>query len=199
MNPPPGSDSGGGGFSSSGGGSSPSGGGSFGSGGLGALGGLLAGLGSGTGKRRGGCGSIIGIILVLLVVFFLFRMCSGGSSLLPQLGLDQPSVTQPGQDDSFVLQQPTPDDTTIQPFSPTAIWPTALPSDNSGKTWLVMLYQNADDNALERDILIDLNEAEMIGSTDQVVILSQFDRYRGGYSGDGDWHTTRRYLVTYDD
>ncbi|NLC28919.1 MAG: hypothetical protein GX773_00530, partial [Chloroflexi bacterium] len=98
-----------------------------------------------------------------------------------------------------MLQQPTPDDTLIQPFSPTAIWPTALPSDNSGKTWLVMLYQNADDNALERDILIDLNEAEMIGSTDQVIIVSQFDRYRGGYSGDGNWDTTRRYLVTYDD
>ena len=191
MTPPPGSGSGGGGFS-------PSGGGSFGTGGLGGLGGLLGGLGSAVGRRRGGCGSIVGIILVLLVVFFLFRMCSGGSSLLPQSGMNQPSNSQPGQGDSFALQQPTPDDTYIQPFSPTAIWPTALPSDNSGKTWLVMLYQNADDNALERDILIDLNEAEMIGSTDQVVIVSQFDRYRGGYSGDGDWHTTRRYLVTYD-
>ena len=61
-----------------------------------------------------------------------------------------------------------------------------------------MLYQNADDQALERDILIDFNEAEMIGSTDQVIIVSQLDRYKGGYSGDGDWHTTRRYLVTYD-
>jgi hypothetical protein len=41
-----------------------------------------------------------------------------------------------------------------------------------------MLYQNADDNALERDIMIDLNEAEMIGSTDQVMIVSQMDRFR---------------------
>ena len=183
-----------GGSSSSGsfsGGSTPSGGGSYGSGGLGGLGGLgslLGGLGSGTSGKRGGCGSIVGIIILLLVVFFLFRMCSGGSSLLPQIDQNEPVVSQPTQDTSYV-----------QPVSPTATrWPTALPSNNSGKTWLVMLYQNADDNALERDIMIDLNEAEMIGSTDQVMIVSQMDRFRGGYSGDGDWSSTRRYLVTYD-
>jgi hypothetical protein len=61
-----------------------------------------------------------------------------------------------------------------------------------------MMYQDADDPALERDIMMDMNEMEMIGSTDQVVIVSQIDRYHGGYSGDGNWDTTRRYLVTYD-
>ena len=203
MTPPTGSGSG---SSDSGwSGSSPSsGGGSYGSGGLGGLAGglgsLLGGLGSGTSGKRGGCGSIVGIILLLLVIFFLFRMCSGSGSILPQLDQDQPSVSQPGQVDAFVPQQPTPDDTVIQPFSPIATpWPTAMPSNNSGKTWLVMLYQNADDSALERDIMIDLNEAEMIGSTDQVMIVSQMDRFRGGYNGDGDWSSTRRYLVTYDD
>lgn len=200
MTPPPSSGSSG---SDYGGGLPPSGGSSYGSGGLGGLssglGSLLGGLGSGTSGKRGGCGSIVGIIILLLVVFFLFRMCSSGSSLLPQLAPDQPSVSQPNQVDSFVPQQPTPDDTVIESFSPIATpWPTAMPSNNSGKTWLVMLYQNADDNALERDIMIDLNEAEMIGSTDQVLIVSQMDRYRGGYSGDGDWSSTRRYLVTYD-
>ena len=187
MTPTGGSSSSGGSFS----GGSPSGGGSFGSGGLGGLGGLgslLGGLGSGSSGKRSGCGSIVGIIILLLVIFFLFRMCSGGSSLLPQLVQEQPSVSQPTQDTGFV-----------QPVSPTATrWPTALPSNNSGKTWLVMLYQDADDTALERDILIDFNEAEMIGSTDQVIIVSQLDRFRGGYSGDGDWSSTRRYLVTYD-
>ncbi len=197
MTPPPTSGSGGSGWSGS---SSSSGGGSYGSGGLGGgLGSLLGGLGSATSGKRGGRGSIVGIILLLLVIFFLFRMCSGGTSLLPQVEQETPAVTQPNQDDSFVLQQPTPDDTVIQPFSPTAIWPTPIPSNNSGKTWLVMLYQDADDNALERDILIDFNEAEMIGSTDQVMVVSQLDRYRGGYSGDGDWSTAHRYLVTYDD
>jgi len=184
MTPPPSSGSG------SSGGLPPSG--SSGSlGGLGAgLGGLLGGLGgsSGTSNRRGGCGGTIGIIVVLLLIFFLFRMCSGGGSLLPQLE-QQPVSPQATQDTSFV-----------QPVSPTSTRaPIPASSGSDGDTWLVMLYQNADDQALEQDILIDFNEAEMIGSTDQVIIVSQLDRFRGGFSGDGDWHTTRRYLVTYDD
>lgn len=65
--------------------------------------------------------------------------------------------------------------------------------------WLVMLYQNADDEILEGDIYTDLNEAELVGSTDDVVIVSQFDRYDGAFDGDGDWTTTKRYLVTQDD
>jgi hypothetical protein len=62
-----------------------------------------------------------------------------------------------------------------------------------------MTYQDADDQALEQDIFIDLNEMERIGSTDPVRIVSQIDRYRGGYSSAGDWTSARRYLVLYDD
>jgi hypothetical protein len=65
-------------------------------------------------------------------------------------------------------------------------------------TWLVMLYQNADDEILEEDIFIDLNEAEVVGSTDAVTIVSQIDRYDGAYDGDGDWISTKRYFVTQD-
>ncbi len=39
----------------------------------------------------------------------------------------------------------------------------------------------------------------MIGSSDQVQIVSQIDRYAGGYSGDGDWSSTRRYHIEQDD
>lgn len=163
---------------------------------LGGLGGLAGGLGSlmgsdssSSGKRRSSCGGIIFMIILLIILFFVFRSClGGGGSLFSENGGNQSVLPQPTQDTGFV-----------QPVSPTATrWPTAIPSSNSGKTWLVMLYQNADDSALERDIFIDLNEAEMIGSTDQVIIVSQFDRHRGGFSGDGDWSSTRRYLVTYD-
>ncbi len=66
-------------------------------------------------------------------------------------------------------------------------------------TWLVMLYQNADDEILEEDIFIDLNEAEIVGSTDAVTIVSQIDRYDGAYEGDGDWVSTKRYFVNQDD
>jgi len=65
-------------------------------------------------------------------------------------------------------------------------------------TWLVMMYQNADDEVLEQDIFIDLNEAEIVGSTDQVTIVAQLDRFKGAFDGDGDWTSTKRYLVTQD-
>jgi hypothetical protein len=68
-----------------------------------------------------------------------------------------------------------------------------------GNTWLVLLYQDADDEILEQDIFMDLNEAEIVGSDDQVTIISQLDRYDGAYDGDGDWTSTKRYYVTQDD
>ncbi len=68
----------------------------------------------------------------------------------------------------------------------------------SGQKWLVMLYQDADDQILEQDIFVDLNEAERVGSTDRVAIVAQLDRFRGAYQGDGDWTSARRYLVTQD-
>ena len=34
--------------------------------------------------------------------------------------------------------------------------------------WLIMIYSDADDNVLEEDMMIDLQEAELVGSTDQV-------------------------------
>ena len=64
--------------------------------------------------------------------------------------------------------------------------------------WLVMLYQNADDEVLEGDIFTDLNEAEWVGSTDAVTIVAQLDRYDGAFDGDGDWTTAKRFLVTQD-
>ncbi len=73
------------------------------------------------------------------------------------------------------------------------------PSTNGEDTWLVMLYQDADDEVLEEDIFIDLNEAEMVGSTDQVTIVAQIDRLDGGYDGGDDFTTAKRFLVQYDD
>jgi hypothetical protein len=109
-------------------------------------------------------------------------------------------LTGPEQDPAQnvpVYSEPT---QPIQPRATSTPWPTAINAgENSGQKWLVMMYQDADDQALERDIMMDLNEMEMIGSTDQVMIVSQVDRFRGGYSGDGNWDSTRRYLVTYDD
>lgn len=62
-----------------------------------------------------------------------------------------------------------------------------------------MLYLDADDDILEGDIIFDLNEAELVGSTDRVQIVAQLDRFVGAYREDGDWTGTRRYFVTQDD
>lgn len=75
----------------------------------------------------------------------------------------------------------------------------ALRTAEDEREWLVMLYQNADDEVLEGDIFTDLNEAELVGSTDAVTIVSQIDRYDGAFDGDGNWTTARRFLVTQDD
>ncbi|MRR29957.1 hypothetical protein EG834_06490, partial [bacterium] len=72
-------------------------------------------------------------------------------------------------------------------------------TSGSGDTWTVMLYQDADDQVLEKDIFLDLNEAERVGSTDNVTIVSQMDRFLGGFQSNDDWTSTRRYLVTQDD
>jgi len=72
------------------------------------------------------------------------------------------------------------------------------PASSADQKWLIMLYQDADDKILEQDIYIDLNEAEKAGSTDRVQIVAQMDRYRGGFSDDGNWTSTKRFFITQD-
>ncbi len=191
----------------------PSGSSSSGSSGLGGLGGLLGGLGSSgssggsgstgglggltgsSGSRKSCGGGLFGIIILVIVLYFLLRSCGGGLSLPGMTGPeDEPAQNVPAYTEPTLASEP------LQPSATSTPWPTAINAgENSGQKWLVMMYQDADDQALERDIMMDLNEMEMIGSTDQVMIVSQVDRFRGGYSGDGNWDSTRRYLVTYDD
>ena len=158
----------------------PSGGGtpSFGGGGT-------SGTGGGffrTSSRKGGfCSG--GLLIIALIIYFLFFR--GGASL-------EPTPEDTGGD-VFTGGQPTTIPVTRTPRPTSA---SAVPSDTK---WLVMVYQDADDQALEQDIFIDLNEMERIGSTDNVRIVTQMDRFKGGFSGDDNWNSARRYLVTYDD
>ncbi|NTU80588.1 MAG: hypothetical protein HGA45_14625 [Chloroflexales bacterium] len=69
---------------------------------------------------------------------------------------------------------------------PAATRPTAAPT-SADDTWLIMLYEDADDQVLEQDMVTDLNEAERVGSSDQVTIVAQIDRYKGAFRGDGNW------------
>lgn len=99
---------------------------------------------------------------------------------------------------SVASPTPAPTATATPVPTPTAS-PTATPTAEPDDTWLVMLYQNADDEILEKDIVTDLNEAELVGSSEDVTIVAQLDRFDGAFDGDGDWTSARRYLVGQDD
>jgi clostripain len=85
--------------------------------------------------------------------------------------------------------------------APALARPTATPAKPAaaGGTWLVMLYEDADDEVLEQDMFTDLNEAERVGSSDQVALVAQIDRYKGAFRGDGNWTDARRLYITQDD
>jgi len=63
--------------------------------------------------------------------------------------------------------------------------------------WTVMVYVNAKNN-LERFGLLDLNEMEMVGSSDKVKIAVELGRINGYDSSDGDWKGQRRYIIQKD-
>ena len=130
---------------------------------------------------------ILGIgIACLLVIFVGLPMLSGGAPDLGDSGYEIPTELDAGPEPAG-LAVPTPH----QDFTPP-------PRSTGGQTWLVMLYQDADNKMLEEDIYLDLNEAERTGSSDRVHIVSQIDRYRGGYSGESNWTSTKRLYVTTD-
>jgi len=165
-----GGSSGGGGFGGSSGGT---GGSPFGGGG---------GLFTPTRGKVGGCGSLL-VIVIIIVLYMVFGGGGGGGD----------TGTNP------IDQLPTQSDLPTQVLATNTPRPTRVPSTTgSGDTWLVMLYQDADDQVLEQDIFLDFNEAERVGSSDKVTIISQMDRFRGGFQSSPDWSTTRRYLLTRD-
>jgi len=154
--------------------------------------------GGGLGNLMGGGGSKTPLWLILIVIVVM--VCLGGTQLGDLFGGttggDLPGgdlISQPTEAPQVALPNLNPTNTPRP--RPTAFSSTA----GQGDTWTVMLYQDADDKVLEQDIYIDLNEAEKVGSTDHVTIVAQMDRFRGGYSGDGDWTSTKRLLITQDD
>ncbi len=149
------------------------------------------GIGGTAGNPTSGRTLVILIGLALLYYFVLRPMMQSGESgqspeaVTPDTGLGLIATSVPQAPVAVPTRMPA---------------PTAVPgSAAAGQSWLVMLYQDADDKVLEKDIYVDLNEAERVGSTDNVRIVAQIDRYAGGSTDDGDWTSTRRYYVTHDD
>ncbi len=159
---------GGGGFSSQGGGFPRPSGGGF----------------SSRGRQVGGCGSIL--VVILIVAFFIF---SNGQIDLTGGGSDQPVDQNPYVEEPQQAELPSAPESNFTP---------PVAASGAGQTWTIMLYQDADDQILEKDIFVDLNEAERVGSSDRVKIVAQIDRFAGAFRGDGDWTGTRRYYVTQD-
>ena len=135
-------------------------------------------------------------LLILGAIFVFVVICGMIFNIFPgSQGTGDGGIEPQQQAESIEPAAPVEQDIPTQPAEPLNL---PVPSSADGQTWLVMLYQDADDKILEEDIFLDLNEAERVGSNDRVHIVSQIDRYRGGYSGDGNWDSTKRYYVTYD-
>ncbi|MDD2805760.1 MAG: clostripain-related cysteine peptidase [Elusimicrobiales bacterium] len=73
----------------------------------------------------------------------------------------------------------------------------ALDKAAAQKEWTIMVFINAKNN-LEQYGLKDMNEMEQVGSSDKVNIVVELARINGFDSSDGDWKTSRRYLVKKD-
>jgi hypothetical protein len=143
------------------------------------------------------------VSLISIIIVILLAIC-GAPVMLMQNGQDDGGdfgQALPTYEEQAQAQPAAPLPT--QPPRPTKTRPapaaTAAPGAKSGQTWLIMLYQDADDKILEQDIYIDLNEAERAGSSERVQIVTQMDRYKAGYPGDGNWSNTRRFYLTQDD
>lgn len=64
-------------------------------------------------------------------------------------------------------------------------------------SWTFMVYMSADNN-LEPAGVHDLNEMEVAGSTEKVNIVAQMDRAKDYDTTNGDWTSTKRFLVQKD-
>ncbi len=169
---------------------------SSGGGGGGLPGGGLPGGGllGGGGARLPSCVTIA-LVIGFIVIALVFK---GGGSLLSSFGS--------GGDDQTTYQDsyPTAETEYSQPAVVAKSTNTPRPfvaptaAGKEGQTWLVLLYQDADDQILEQDIFLDMNEAEKVGSSDRVHVVSFIDRYRGAYAGDGNWSSTRLYYLNKD-
>ena len=67
----------------------------------------------------------------------------------------------------------------------------------SEKEWTIMVYLNGKNN-LEPAALTDMNEMELVGSSEKVNVVAELGRMAGYSAADGDWKGSRRYLVKKD-
>lgn len=69
---------------------------------------------------------------------------------------------------------------------------------SSKAKWVIMIYMCADNN-LEYASIFNMNQLERVGSDQNIKILVQWDRSPGYDSSNGNWTSTKRFLVSKDD
>ncbi|MBU2575138.1 MAG: hypothetical protein KKH28_13785 [Elusimicrobia bacterium] len=109
------------------------------------------------------------------------------SSLRAEINFDNPKFNLADEISAMELSLP----------GPVAVNETDDSKARPDKEWTIMVFVNAKNN-LERFGLLDMNEMEMIGSSDKVNVVVELGRIAGYDSSDGDWKTSRRYLVKKD-
>jgi len=75
--------------------------------------------------------------------------------------------------------------------------PAAGEAARAGAEWTIMVFVNGKNN-LEEYALKDMNEMELVGSSDKVNVVVEVGRIAGHDSSDGDWKGVRRYLIKKD-
>ncbi len=122
-------------------------------------------------------------LIWLLVLLLLPALACGGdeeATPTPEVRpADQTSTDSSNEDGSNLVPVPP---------RVTRVFDPALPD------WTVMVYIDGDNN-LEEPALLDMNEMEAAGDSDQVNVLVQIDRIPGETSADGNWTDTRRYKI----
>ena len=109
------------------------------------------------------------MILILLIVvagmaFGLFNQGGAPAAVNDVAGdvagdVFEPVATQPAAQPTLQMLAPT---VTPRPAAAQA----GAQAGTPGQTWTVLLYQDADDKVLEKDIVVHLNESELVWSTE---------------------------------
>ncbi len=96
-------------------------------------------------------------------------------------------------------QEITPNPHTLRKTVNRSTYCETLNTDMDRKHWTILLYLNGDDWSVskrqEEDFLHEFDDVARRGSTPNVSIVCQLDRYKGGTSTYGDWTGTKRFYI----
>lgn len=81
-----------------------------------------------------------------------------------------------------------------QDYAPSEARSPAAGGDRATAKWTYMVYMSADNN-LEDEAILNVNQMEAVGSSDEVNIVIQLDRSPEWDETNGNWSDTRRFLV----